>query len=112
MAQSLPKACSHCLHHFLPQQLSSGQSPAAVGVAGPEAAGQTQKALVTQLQQCSHTLVIVDSIEAVPIATLPVLITAMSEQGHFEHSGKQVDATKALFVGTMQVPATMLQQVS
>lgn len=109
VAQSLPASCGHCLHHFLPDPPASGHSSTAR--ADPEAAGQAQKALVAQLQQCSHAVVIVNSIDTMPPAVLPVLITALSEQGHFEHSGKQIDPTKALFVGILQVPPATLHQV-
>lgn len=110
VAMSLPPNCSHCLHHFLPRH-GNGYSSTAVERPGPEVAGQAQKDLVARLQQCSHAVVTVNNIDAVPTAVLPVLITALSEQGQFEHSGKQIDTTKALFVGILQVPATTLQQV-
>ena len=109
VAQSLPASCSQCLHHFLPDHQAGGHSSTVR--ADPEVAGQAQKALVAQLQQCSHAVVIVNSIDTVPPAVLPVLITALSEQGHFEHSGNQVDATKAFFVGILQVPPATLHQV-
>lgn len=74
-------------------------------------AGHAQKALVARLQQCSNAVVIIDNIDAAPTAVLPVLITALSEHGHFEHSRHQIDTTKALYVGILQVPPSLLQQV-
>ena len=74
-------------------------------------AGHAQKALVAKLQQCSHAVVIVDRIDALPTAVLPVLINALSERGHFWQDGQEIDTTKAMFIATMHVPPGLLQQV-
>lgn len=103
MATSLPASCSHCLHHFLPQRPDAKQTS--------EVAGLVQGALAAQLQQCSHAVVIVDRIDAVPTAVLPVLIHALSERGALMQNGQAVDTTKALFVATILVPHATVQQV-
>ncbi|KAL0034289.1 hypothetical protein WJX77_007417 [Trebouxia sp. C0004] len=106
VATSLSPSCGHCLHHFDMPSLAAATSPAQ----GAELAGQAQKALVTLLQQCSHAVVIVEGIESTPPALLPVFINALSELGHFEYSGKQVPAYKALIIATLVMPTHSLQQ--
>jgi len=107
VATSLGPSCGHCLHHFDMPSLAAANSPAQ----GAELAGQAQKALVMLLQQCSHAVVIVEGIESTPPALLPVFINALSELGHFEDSGKQVPAYKALIIATVVMPTHSLQQV-
>ncbi len=107
VATSLGPSCGHCLHHFDMPSLAAANSPAQ----GAELAGHAQKALVMLLQQCSHAVVIVEGIESTPPALLPVFINALSELGHFEDSGKQVPAYKALIIATVVMPTHSLQQV-
>ena len=87
--------------------LAGANSPAQ----GPELAGQAQKALVLLLQRCSHAVVIIEGMESMPPALLPVFINALSEHGHFEESGNQVPAVKALFIATVVMPTDTLQKV-
>ncbi|DBB14001.1 TPA: hypothetical protein ACH3X3_000974 [Trebouxia sp. C0006] len=108
VATSLGPSCGHCLHHFDMPSLAAANSPAQ----GAELAGHAQKALVMLLQQCSHAVVIVEGIESTPPALLPVFINALSELGHFEDSGKQVPAYKALIIATVVMPTHSLQQGS
>ncbi len=107
VATSLGPSCGHCLHRFDMPSLAAAHSPAQ----GAELAGHAQKALVMLLQQCSHAVVIVEGIESTPPALLPVFINALSELGHFEDSGKQVPAYKALIIATVVMPTHSLQQV-
>lgn len=108
VATSLGPSCGHCVHHFDMPSLAAANSPAQ----GAEPAGHAQQALVMLLQQCSHAVVIVEGIESTPAALLPVFINALSELGHFEDSGKQVPAYKALIVATVVMPTHSLQQGS
>lgn len=107
VVSSLSPGCGHCLQHFTMPQLAAmiraGQ--------GSDLAGQAQKSLVKTLQGCSHAVVVVEGIEAMPSALLPVFINALSEHGHFEHNGKQVPAWNALVVATVVMPTGDLQQV-
>lgn len=107
LVSSLSPGCGHCWQHFDMPQL------AAINRAGQgsDLAGQAQNSLVKTLQGCSHAVVVVEGIEAMPSALLPVFINALGEHGHFEHSGKQVPAWKALVVATVVMPTGNLQQV-
>ena len=107
VATSLSPSCGHCLHHFDMPAWAAASGPAH----SPELAGQAQKALVSLLQQCNHAVVIIEGIEATPPALLPVLINALSEHGHFEDSGKQVPAFRALIIATVVMPTDSLEQV-
>lgn len=107
VATSLAPSCGHCLHHFDMPNLAAASCPDQ----GQELAGQAQKALVLLLQQCSHAVVLVEGMESMPPALLPVFINALSEHGHFEESGAQVLAYKALFIATVMMPTHTVQQV-
>lgn len=106
VATSLAPSCGHCLHHFDMPNLAAASCPDQ----GQELAGQAQKALVLLLQQCSHAVVLVEGMESMPPALLPVFINALSEHGHFEESGAQVLAYKALFIATVMMPTHTVQQ--
>lgn len=106
---SLSPSCGDCLQHFDMPQLAAAVDRAGQG---SDLAGQAQKSLVKTLQGCSHAVVVVEGIESMPSALLPVFINALSEHGHFEHDGKQVPAYNALVVATIVLPTGNLGQVS
>ena len=75
-------------------------------------AGQVQKALVQLLQNCSHAVVLIQGIEAMPPRLLPVFINGLSEEGKFMDVGQDVHAFEALFIATIVMPTGELQQVT
>ena len=107
VAKSLSPSCGHCLQHLNMPQLAAVNSPSQ----DAELAGLAQKALVATLRRCSHAVIVVEGIESMPPALLPVLINTLSEHGHFEDSGMQVSAYKALVIATTVMPTAALQQV-
>lgn len=107
VAKSLSPSCGHCLHHLNMPQLAAANSPSQ----DSELAGLAQKALVATLRHCSHAVIVVEGIESMPPALLPVFINTLSEHGHFEDSGTQVPAYKALVVATTVMPTAALHQV-
>ena len=108
VVKSLSPGCSNCLQRFDMPVLAAANSPSQ----GSELAGQAQKSLVAALRHCSHAIFVVEGIESMPPALLPVFINALSEHGHFEDSGMEVPAYKALVIATVVMPASGLQQVS
>lgn len=62
---------------------------------------------MTTLQRCPYAAIVIDAstIAAAPEVTLPVLINALSERGHFQHGGRQVPSSEAVYVVTMASPA-------
>ena len=72
-----------------------------------EVRGQLQRRLVTTLQRCPYAAIVTDAsiIAAAPEVALPVLINALSERGHFQHGGRQVPSSEAVYVVTMASPA-------
>ena len=107
VATSLDPSCGHCLHRFDMPALAAPKSPSE----RQELAGQAQKALVLLLQRCQHAVILIEGIESMPPQLLPVFIHALSEHGHFEDSGNQVSAYKALVIATVVMPTKDLLQV-
>lgn len=65
-------------------------------------AAALQAVLAPFLQRCPAGLVVLRGAEALPVAAIPALHNALSEQGGFQHNGK-VDAFRAAYALLLQV---------
>ncbi|KAK9819652.1 hypothetical protein WJX72_000773 [[Myrmecia] bisecta] len=101
VAASLPIECARCMLLLKGEDMAGG---------GPDAAGGLQSTLARFLTRCPYGVVVLDGIQHVHPVVLPVLINALSEQGHFEQGGKPVEAWHALYIITLRVPPQILAQ--
>ena len=101
MSQTRNSACEdHCVGELQGEQLAQG---------GAEPRGALQAALVAALRACPSAVAIFDAegLVASP-EVLPVLITALSEHGHFQDSGTPQPTGNAMYIVVMAAPPAVL----
>ncbi|KAK9804144.1 hypothetical protein WJX73_004750 [Symbiochloris irregularis] len=78
----------------------------------PKSAGELQSKLAKFLIRCPNGIVMVSDLHSLPSSVLSVFNNALSESGHFTDFGRQVAASNALYVFTIEVDVNLLTPAS
>jgi hypothetical protein len=77
----------------------------------PDLRGKLQASFVAALQQCPTPIVLVHNLGKAPLDAVPVLLTALSEEGSFFSSGTSRPTHDAIIFATVKVSASDITEV-